>query len=231
MGYHKVMDYITKTAGTMLSELTPLHSLLPKTGYTHTFCLDQSIKILKADALFAASEKATTFYQDICQGILWADKALKNSSHFYNPVTKKGLVGYNSAIDEGEYYWKLALQSWSNNDYQKAFFYLGACIHLIQDLCVPHHSAGKLFDGHQEFENWAEAHCRQFSVERMGIYGVGDSPSNWIEHNALISVQLYPLIKGIPPEANFKKACKILLPLSQRTIAGFVASFMQKVEH
>ncbi len=31
-------------------------------------------------------------------------------------------------------------------------FYLGAALHLVQDMCVPHHSLGIIFDGHKEFE-------------------------------------------------------------------------------
>jgi len=54
--------------------------------------------------------------------------------------------------------------------FRKACFCLGAAAHLVQDLCVPHHSRSIVYGGHQRYETWVEKHVEHYLVWSKGIY-------------------------------------------------------------
>jgi phospholipase C len=222
--------YLNKTAGLIFTGVALVQQRVAKTGYTHTFCVEQAITILKRDGLEDFSQIAAGYFKELKKGILWADTSWKCTSHFYNPQSKKGWSNLPNAVQEGEIYWHKAIAGWNKGQRKKAFFYLGACAHLIQDMCVPHHARGVVFAGHQEYENWAEGGCSQFKEDSCGEYGIGNTPERWIHHNALISADFFSQVKEGASIENFIKATETILPLAQRTTAGFIASFLWQVK-
>jgi phospholipase C len=130
---------------------------------------------------------------------------------------------------ECERHWKKAEEKWKSGDYERAFYYLGAAAHLVQDLCVPHHAWGFLFDGHQEYENWAEAYRENFRVWDGGVYDLIRVPSEWVRANAKLSRRYMPLVRHGAPEINYHRATAVLLPRAQRTTAGFMACFLSSM--
>lgn len=98
---------------------------------------------------------------------------------------------------------------------------------MVQDLCVPHHSNNVLLGGHQRFEKWAAAHAEDYSVTKHGLYDDSISdPGKWVVNNAQASFDLYSFTNS----NSFRDchlATKILLPLAQKTSAGFFLYFLE----
>jgi phospholipase C len=220
---------LNKTVSFIYTGAAQVQQRIAKTGYTHTFCLEQAITILENDSLESFAQIAAAYFKELNKGIFWADTSWKSTSHFYNPHNQKGWLNLPNAALEGEIYWQKAIDSWHKGRRKKAFFYLGACTHLIQDLCVPHHARGVVLSGHQEYENWAEGMCHQFKAHQFGEYGIGITPERWIRHNALISGDFFSQVTEGASANDFLNATKTLLPLAQRTTAGFLAAFLWEV--
>jgi len=73
---------------------------------------------------------------------------------FYNPDRKKGLYGNNNALSLAVTYYNKALEYWYDLQPNLAMFYLGAAVHLVQDMTVPHHANVRLLDNHRQYENF-----------------------------------------------------------------------------
>lgn len=66
----------------------------------------------------------------------------------YDPETGGGFHGWPNARQMVQEYWDLAVQALIAWDFVRGAFHLGAAAHLVQDLCVPHHAAARIFSGH-----------------------------------------------------------------------------------
>ncbi|TLM98380.1 phospholipase, partial [bacterium] len=219
-----------RTAGMVIrTAVSPVQKLLNTPGRTHNFCNLQAQNILHNDGLPGYARIVEEFQQQLEQGVNWADEGLKNTAHFYLSDSEKGLPGCWDASVECERHWQKAVQKWKAGNYERAFYYLGAAVHLVQDLCVPHHAWGFLFDGHQEYEDWAEAHCDSYQVCNRGIYELGWSRSEWVRANAQLSRRYMPLVRHGVPESDYHRATAVLLPRAQRTTAGFIACFLSSM--
>lgn len=204
-----------------------VHNLVNREGPTHNYCNEQAVVILKADGFSQAAQITQAYLKELNEGVAWADRAWKNSSHFFNPSTGKGFWRWPNALLECHLHFHRAQKEWEIHHYRKAMFFLGAASHIVQDLCVPHHVRGDLFNGHQDFENWAEVNRNYFAVNSRGLYQLAETPGSWVAANAFFSDQYYPLVADNSSQINYPRAAKILLARAQRTTAGFFVFFLQ----
>lgn len=213
---------LNKMTKILLVPASPLQYILDSPGVAHEYCLKQAYSVLKCDGKEDAAFFFKAFHSALTKGLYWADRGWKNINHFYCHPGKQGINGWPDAAAECQYYFNKAL-SISPKNLDKGMFFFGAALHLVQDMCVPHHSLGILFDGHKEFETWASQNWRIFSV-RHGIYLPFSHPAQWIDHNARLSRPFYPLVslKEGCTENSYQKAANTLIPLTIATTAGFM---------
>lgn len=212
----------------ILAAAGPAQRLVHGPALTHLMCNRQALKILRSDRHLKQSEIAREFSSALDRGVSWADRGFKNMSHFLNPRTNKGIYGWTNAVRECGLFWNHALHHWQGQNYEKAFFYLGAAVHLIQDMCVPHHALGILFDGHQEYEAWVVENRHNYRVEEQGIYDLGKSPGDWIKANSAFAARHYYLVGASSANQDYARATGILLERAQRVTAGFLNYFLKK---
>jgi phospholipase C len=207
-----------------LATASPLQSLLDKPCVTHEFCNRQAITILSADGFSSCADFFLRHVNDLNAGVVWADQGWKNVNHYFEPDSRKGLWQFSTAIEEFSRYLNRATRCMRRRELHKACFFLGAATHLLQDLCVPHHARGKVFDGHKQYETWARDHCSTFAATSGGVYRQGRTNSLLID-NACVSADLLGWVAHEGDEALYAKATSILLPLAQRTTAGLLLRF------
>lgn len=205
----------------VLAAGTPIQSLISGSGDTHVFCNQQALKILRNDGNITNLKYLNNYLEVINRGVLWADRGWKYLSHYYNPVTDSGLGPWPDARLEFNCYFDKSLALWNRGNKKKALFFLGASAHLVQDLCVPHHSNGIAFFGHQEYEKWVKNNHRFFSVYSNGIYNSFTVPDEWLTFNARISRKYLPYVLSTGSDTSYRMATGVLLPLAQRSTAGF----------
>lgn len=216
----------------LLTAAIPFQGLVDQTSPTHGFINRQALAILKADGRRREADWLGWHIERFNEGCDWADAGWKNIGHMYDPETGSGLKGWPSAPQLVREYWELAARHRCEGDMGQAAFYLGAAAHLVQDMCVPHHAAARLFAGHKRFEAYAREHREQFGVRRGGIYQLATSPEGWVAENAAYTQSEYAhCLDGRVEPALMHRAVRDLLPRAQRTTAGFVAQFLsQKVD-
>lgn len=214
----------------MLAAAAPLQRLVDKVSPTHGFINRRVPIILRADGRCTEARWISRYLEDFIQGGDWADKGWKNIGHMYDPETGRGFQGWPSAPQCVREYWDLAVRHFTERALRHSFFYLGAAAHLVQDLCVPHHAAAKLFAGHRQFESYARRHFHRFVVQAGGLYDLARTPEGWVTANASYTRQHYShcVTTAIDPR-QIHAAIADLLPRAQRSTAGFVADFLRTV--
>ncbi|WP_407308882.1 zinc dependent phospholipase C family protein [Desulfosporosinus sp. SB140] len=225
---------IGQTLGTItkmfLAPVAPLQYFLDSPGLTHGHCLEQAYISLENDGKASVSQMLRPYHPLLSKGLFWADRGWKNVNHFYSHADRRGRIHWPGATAECQFYFNKALYYFPH-DIPKSMFFLGAALHLVQDMCVPHHSLGIIFDGHKEFETWATQHCDKFKATK-GQYLTFTHTIQWIEHNARISETLFPLValsKGAS-ESSYLKAAETLIPLTIATTAGFLDFAVNQLE-
>jgi len=198
-------------------------SLLPKYSFSsclvHTFCNTQAIKIFQNDNK-SMLDSLNENLELINYGNSWCDEGFKNKHHFYHPKTGKGLLGLTGADIKLIDYYRKCLSAYCAKSRNNFFFYFGAVLHIIQDLCVPHHIFGKLLNGHLEYENWVIKHHQVFSIDSGAEYHFTD-PLEIIKSNALKALDFEELIDK--PDTKRKiEATRYLLGLAQKSSASFI---------
>ncbi|SDH14148.1 phospholipase C [Desulfosporosinus hippei DSM 8344] len=206
----------------LLAPTIPLQYFLDAPGVTHVHCLEAAYRVLKSDGKELTASLFELYHTELTGGLYWADRGWKNINHFYSRPNKQGISGWPDATAECQYYFNKAI-SFVPRDIAKGMFFFGAALHLVQDMCVPHHSLGILFDGHKEFETWASQNWSRFPVE-CGRYLPFSHPAQWIDYNAQQSLPLFSLVsqKDGCSEESYEKASKVLIPLTISTTAGFL---------
>lgn len=186
----------------------------------HSFCTSQALKILINDYDTMSATKLYQYLQVLNKGNAWCDEGFKSIHHFYHPKTKKGIMGLTGADHFLMDSIKKAQHAFKKSSLENSLFYIGSALHLIQDLCVPHHALGHLLKGHSEYENWVLENHTAFSVLDGGMYSF-TNPIDILEHNALTSSEYADLITN-PTEKNKIEATKDLLGLAQRSSTNFL---------
>lgn len=209
---------------------TPLPVQVVKgAGFTHILCNLQAIEILENDRFTKAANLFSQFLTHMEAGVIWADKGFKSITHHYDPETGLGKWGLANASQVYEGYFNKAIELWKSKRHHRSMFYLGAATHLLQDMCVPHHSRCVILDGHQEYEQWAEDHRQNYRVYDTGLYLEVKTPGDWMHHNALTSRHYYKHVQAGCSDDEYHYATNILLPLAQRSTGGFWLYFYQLV--
>ncbi len=209
----------------------PFQKLLDHVGGTHEFLTTQSVRILDNDGWKHLSRYCSEHLETIIKGNYWADTLWKNTTHHYNPRTKKGLWLWPGAQDQMNNWFNQAIGFWLKGKTEKALHALGACLHIVQDCCQPYHSNCVIFRGHQKYEKWADLHKENFAVSRGGIYKFSGEAEDWVADNAQFSVGYLETVANSSPIGNKKRkeATAILLARAQKTTAGFIMFFFDKI--
>ena len=196
---------------------------------THCFINRQAARILLTDGCTWEGSWLRRHLSSFNRGAVWADADWKNIHHYLQPLNRRGLWRFHSALEEFQSYFEKAVSAAKNADEKQAAFFLGAAAHLLQDLCVPHHAQAQLFDGHKEYETWAASHRHQYKAQAGGLYYTRQDPLAWLLQNAEQATSLYPRTAQGASEADYHQATQILLPLAQRSTAGLLERFSSRL--
>ncbi len=202
-----------------LFPLTPLQARIDPPSPVHGWLLERALQTLRQDGLVDTALFFSSFQAELNNGLLWADKGWKNFSHYCQAEHKY----WPRASHEAEGYYAKGLNTFDKN-VPKTFFYLGATLHIIQDMTVPHHAAGVLKDGHQEFESWVMMHWNDLGPSQHGCYRAYQKPSEWIRYSVSLAKPYLPLVSLShgATVSSFTEAARFLVPLSIRVSAGFL---------
>ncbi|WP_432665509.1 zinc dependent phospholipase C family protein [Wukongibacter baidiensis] len=230
------MNSFEKTYGSILQYtftfLNPFKKTIIKTHCNvHKFINIQGLRILKNDNCLSAYEFFTLHIHQINEGAYWADQDFKSSSHLYNPYTKRGLFGRKNAMDLAIEYYNKAEELFLADNENKAMFYLGAALHIIQDLTIPQHANVRLLDNHRQYETFVKRTYQYInSFKATDKAYILDTTQEYVRFNARVALKIYRKFKDIKEkEARYYKIASCTLPLAQRTTAGCMLTFYENV--
>ncbi len=125
-----------------------------------------------------------------------------------------------------DYYTK-AITLWKEGEFNKSFFYLGAALHIIQDMTIPQHANIRLLDNHRQYETYvirSYQYIDDFKVS-SGAYRL-DTVEEYIQFNARVAIKIYKKFKPISDEERrFYTITRCALPLAKKTTAGALIMF------
>lgn len=196
---------------------------------THWFINEAALEILSEAGYSRDVDLLFPFFHSLQDGVAWADSGYKNVSHFFNPVTRKGIWGFASAACDFVHYLNKATQKAQNGNLADAIFYVGAAAHLLQDVCVPHHTCGLLFDGHKEYESWVEENFMNYLFYTDSLEDHFKKPFQLLFSNAMASAATIHLVTQ-EDVSNYDKATSVLLPLAEYSTAGLLHWFTTRLE-
>ena len=197
-------------------------------GGTHVFINEQARRILFNDVYRKVANFFSMFAGQLDGGVVWIDSGLKSVSHHYDPYTGSGMWFWPSAAEKCSEFFSRALNLWQTKRHARAMYFLGAAVHLVQDLCVHHHAACRLFGGHAQYEGWAGKRKLDYSADCGGIYDISGSSGDWIDENARIAGKYLSLVDN-NSTGGYHTATKSLLPRAQQTTAGFLMLFYNRL--
>jgi phospholipase C len=209
----------------LLVSASPLQRFIDKPPVTHAFCNIQAFRILSRDAALPYTDFFSTDMKEINSGGYWADSQWKNIDHYFELETGRGIWPFGNALDTFQEYFASALKEARQGNRRKAAFFLGAAAHLVQDMCVPHHARGRMFNGHQDYEGWAMKACRDYAVDSLGIYLQGSRIAEFIIENVRVAAELLDEVDTDKGNTNYEGITAITLPLAQRSTAGLFEHF------
>ncbi|MFA5527628.1 MAG: zinc dependent phospholipase C family protein [Peptostreptococcales bacterium] len=203
--------------------INPFKKIVIKTECKiHKFINIQALGILENDGYGEARNLLCSYIIEINKGAVWADQDLKSSGHFFNPYKDQGLYGNTNALKLALNYYDKALKYWKQGEKNFSMFYLGAAVHLVQDMTIPQHANIRLFNSHRQYENFIKKtylHTGKYRVEKGGIYL--ESVEEFIRYNAKTAIQIYCEMGSIKNNnERFHEMTQCILPLAQRTTAG-----------
>lgn len=199
----------------------------PAPCVVHSFCTNQGVRILENAQVDFKNYNLNKLLNVMTQGNAWCDEGYKSIHHFYHPKTEKGIMGLAGANVLIEDYIEKAYNAFNYSTIENCFFNLGSALHLIQDLCVPHHALGHLLRGHMEYEDWVATHYLEFRVFDGGKFDY-TNPMDIFRDNALAAIEYKELIEN-PNEKNMVEATKELLGLAQRSTASFLYLMLNRL--
>jgi hypothetical protein len=116
---------------------------------------------------------------------------------------------------------------------QEAYYNLGAAIHVLQDLTVPHHAHIWVWEqaGHTTYEsyiNGKETYIK--GISGPGYYDKATSANGWVRFNAGQSYGYHTYVNGGSTSGNndYWHAARNLLPIAVKTTAGFLRFFYEE---
>lgn len=213
----------------VLTAVSPFQSIIDRPGITHDFCNCQALEVLRQDGFNRCAAFLEQYRAQLTAGVYWADAGWKNTGHYFQPVSRKGLWHFDNARHDYHTYLRGAVMWARRQDYGKAVFFLGAAAHLVQDVCVPHHARARLFSGHKEYEDWAREHYPEYAVADQGTYRGGGRNKDWIVSNATAAADLFDWVDSDRGNLAYHQATSILLPMAQRSTAGLFQRFYESI--
>lgn len=212
--------------------INPIKKLLLKTHcVTHKFINRNVVNILNNESLYDVSIFMKKYMDCINDGAVWADVDYKSSNHFYNVETLKGLYGFSNLLNEFKKYYRTAMFYLGKGQIDKCMFYVGVCLHLIQDATVPQHGSGDLFKEHRRFELWIISKIYdegKFKVE-TGITRF-DKVEQYIIKNINFSQNVNKESKNIQDkEERYMNIASQIIRRAHETSAGFLMDVYEKI--
>ncbi len=128
-------------------------------------------------------------------------------------------------------YYVRAIRYWKKSESRKSLFYLGAALHLIQDVTIPQHVNIRLLEDHRQFENFVKRSYQNVNAfqANQGAY-VLSSIENYMKFNARTALKIYKRFRNIKnDESRYYRITKCTLPLAERTTAGAMIMFYNRV--
>lgn len=223
--FEATYDRVLKT---VFSAANPIKKTLIRTQcQVHKFINIHALNILRNDEYFSEYYFLSNYIDKINEGAVWADQDFKSSNHFYNPYKKRGMFGRRSAMDLAIEYYYDALGLWKSGELNDSIFYLGAALHILQDMTVPQHANIRLLDNHRQYENYIKRtyqYMEDFQVNK-GAY-ILNSIEDYIRFNTRVAIRIYKKFKYLPHvEDRFYRIARCGLPLAQKTTAGAMVLF------
>ncbi len=217
---------------TIFSAANPIKKVIIHTHCkVHMFINAHAIIILKNDKHLAQYNFFNSYLDDINEGAVWADQDFKSSNHFYNPYKNRGMFGRKSAMDLGIEYYSNAISLWNKGEFKESMFYLGASLHIVQDMTVPQHANIRLLNDHRQYENFIKkvySYIKEYNVDN-GAYLL-DSIEDYIEFNARVAIKIYRKFKSIKDDdTRFYRVSRCGISLAERTTAGTMLMFYNDV--
>lgn len=209
--------------------ISPIKRTIKKTECeVHLYIQENALEILNYHGYNEQYKLFKEYESKINEGLVWADQDFKCYHHFYNPKEKKGMYGYDdNALTIARSYYLKALKYFTLEDYNNSMFYFGAMCHIIQDLTIPQHAKGKLFDNHRQFELYVRENYRKINKfkcreEPIILQSVTDY-ANYNSSNALKIDYLYQNITDL--NTKFYLIALKSITLAQKTSAGCMIMF------
>ena len=193
---------------------SPLQQLIDHPCLTHQYCNIKAIDFLSEKGFNSEANFFLQYLPEIQTGAAWADINWKNINHFFNPVTERGLYGFNSAVYDFSNYLNKVIENLKNNEISDSMFYLGAASHLLQDMCVPHHVNGQLFNGHKKYELWVQNNLNLINVKRDFKELSCILPCNLFVKNAKTALEMKNYTQEFSNIQDFKYSTDLLFSLS-----------------
>lgn len=196
---------------------------------THQYCNDQALAILQENGFIHEVMLLRVYYEQLQDGVVWADLNWKNIHHFLHPHTRRGFWHFSNAALDYLQCINAAIQYVRQGCMRQAIFYLGAAAHLVQDMCVPHHAKCQLFDGHKKYEVWVEKHLPEFSFSQPGEMHFSN-PVRILFENAGTALDLYSYVSAEAGVKQYKQATEVLLPLANQSTVNLFYYFFTRVK-
>ena len=209
--------------------ISPIKRTIKKTECeVHLYIQENALEILNYNGYNEQYKLFKEYESKINEGLVWADQDFKCYHHFYNPKEKKGMYGYDdNALTIARSYYLKALKYFTLEDYNNSMFYFGAMCHIIQDLTIPQHAKGKLFDNHRQFELYVRENYRKINKfkcrEKPIILQSVTDYANYNSSNALKIDYLYQNITDL--NTKFYLIALKSITLAQKTSAGCMIMF------
>ena len=212
--------------------LNPIKKSIMKTKCeVHKFINDFALNMIQNDGYSKEYKFFFPYISDLNDGVVWADQDFKSSSHFYHPGKKRGLYGNKSAMDLAVDYYSQSITLWNENKINESLFYLGAALHLIQDMTIPQHANIRLLDNHKQYETYIKRTYRyieEFHAETGSR--ILKTIEDYIRFNTRVSIRIYNRFKNIKnDEERYYRISKCGLPLAIRTTAGAMIMFYNQI--
>lgn len=174
------------------------------------------------------------YIANINRGLVWADQDFKCYHHFYNPYQNKGKYGYEkNAMMLARSYYDKAIKFYMIGNHEKSMFYFGASCHLIQDLTVPQHAKGRLFDGHKQFETYVKRNYKDVArFKSIGVPIILSDIKSYADYNAIYAIKVDNMYRNVPDNTTryYLTASKCLI-LAQDTTAGLMITFYKDLQN
>lgn len=223
-------SYITYGARWIMGITSFMQPAKSRANISHQFLNSQGIEILKNDGFRYYGNILEYYLKDLNRGVNWADIGWKNITHYFDPDRGKGILKFANAVDETVSHFNKAARFWREKRYNNSIFYLGAAVHIVQDLCEPHHATNTMTPGHRRYENWVKKHFTDYSVYEGGDYGKYRNPADFALSNAKVSSHYLKRVNLARSSKSYDEATKIIVPLAQLSTAEFFHFFLQYMD-